>query len=182
MLKLRTDSNYHIGYPDDSKGGRLRFSHFLAIDTNEMTFHQPLRQSQSQSNALQQQTSQDSDIQPTISVNRCCKIIIDCLNSENNWAVMQLVMKGLPSILQNKAFFRGVDMEQLALTVIGLATKVNLNEIKFKPYYSLLFNIIVLMLLCRVIISFSFNNNIRAVNHVWIHSFQRNRNRLIFKH
>lgn len=129
MLKLRTNANYHIGYPDDSKGGRLRFSHFLAIDTNEMTFHQPLRQSQSQSNALQQQTSQDSsDIQQTISVKRCCKIIIDCLTSENNWAVMQLVMKGLPSILQNKAFFRGVDMELLASTIIGLATKVSKSE------------------------------------------------------
>lgn len=126
MLKLRTNANYHIGYPDDSKG-RLRFSRFLAIDANEMTFHQPLRQSQSQSNALQQQISQDNgDIQQTISVKRCCKIIIDCLTSENNWAVMQLVMKGLPSILQNKAFFRGVDMELLASTIIGLATKVSL--------------------------------------------------------
>lgn len=129
ILKLRANANYHIGYPDDSRGGRLRFSHFLAIDTNEMTFHQPLRQSQSQSNALQQQITLDSsDIQPNISVKRCCKIIIDCLTIENNWAVMQLVMKGLPSILQNKAFFRGVEMELLASSIIGLATKVTISK------------------------------------------------------
>lgn len=123
MLRLRTDSNYRVGYPDDTKGGRLRFSHFLTIDTNEVTYHQPVRASQS--NTLTQQSSQDSEIQQTISVKRSTKIIIDCLIGENNWAIMQLVMKGLPLILQNKAFFRGVDMETLATTVIGLAMKVS---------------------------------------------------------
>lgn len=128
ILRLRADANYRVGYPDDTKGGRLRFSHFLLIDVNEQTYHAPNRQSQAQAQAqasqLTQQSSQENDVQLTISVRRCCRIIIDCFVSENNWAIMQLVMKGLPLMLQNKAFFRGVDMEALTSTVISLATKV----------------------------------------------------------
>lgn len=119
ILKLRANANYHIGYPDDSKG-RVQFSHFLSIDINEINFHQQNRSQQSQSIPLVQQSTQDMETQSTVSLKRSCNLIIECLNSEKDWSVMQLVLKGLPLILQNKALFRGVEMETLATTIIAL--------------------------------------------------------------
>lgn len=124
LLRIRANANYYVGYLDDFKSNRIRFSHFLSIDANEVNYHQGNRQQQNQPATLTQQSSQETETQTTISVKRSCKIIIDCLVNENDWSVMQLVLKGLPLILQNKALFRGVDMESLAAAIIGLVAKV----------------------------------------------------------
>lgn len=124
MLRLRSNANYYVGYIDDLKTNRARFSHFISIDTNESNYHLSGRQQQSQPPTLQQQSSIDGEPPTTISIKRSCKILIDCLMNENDWSVMQLVLKGLPLILQNKALFRGVDMETLAAAIIGLVAKV----------------------------------------------------------
>lgn len=130
LLRIRANANYSVGYLDDFKSNRIRYSHFLSIDANEVNYHQGNRQQQNQPAVLTQQSSQETDAQTTISIKRSCKIIIDCLVSENDWSVMQLVLKGLPLILQNKALFRGVDMETLAAAIIGLVTKVRLIVLK----------------------------------------------------
>lgn len=124
LLRIRASPNYYVGYLEDVKSNRIRFSHFLSVDA-DMSYHQPTRQPQNQPAAITQQSSQETDTQTTISIKRSCKIIIDCLLNENDWSVMQLVLKGLPLILQNKALFRGVDMEALAAAIIGLVTKVS---------------------------------------------------------
>lgn len=130
LLRIRANANYYVGYLDDFKSNRIRFSHFLSIDVNEMGYHQGNRQQPNQPAPLTQQSSQETEAQTTISIKRSCKIIIDCLVVENDWTVMQLVLKGLPLGLQNKALFRGVDMEALATAIIGLVTKVkDLNSI-----------------------------------------------------
>lgn len=130
LLRIRANANYFVGYLDDLKSNRMRYSHFLSIDANELNYHQGNRQQQNQPAALTQQSSQETEIQTqtTISIKRSCKIFIDCLISETDWSVMQLVLKGLPLILQNKALFRGVDMEALATAIIGLVTKVCVNN------------------------------------------------------
>lgn len=125
LLRIRANANYYVGYMDDLKNNRIRFSHFLSIDANEVNYHQANRQQQSQPPALKQQSSEESETQSTISIKRSCKIIIDCLAHENDWSVMQLVLKGLPLILQNKALFRGVDVEPLAAAIMALVAKVN---------------------------------------------------------
>lgn len=124
LLRIRANANYYVGYLEDSLSNRLRFSHFLSIDA-ELSYHQANRQQQNQPAALVQQSSQDTDTQTTISIRRSSKIIIDCLLLDTDWSVMQLVLKGLPLMLQNKALFRAVDMEALANAIIGLVvTKV----------------------------------------------------------
>lgn len=125
LLRIRASANYYVGYMDDVKSNRTRFSHFLSIDANEVSYHQANRQQQSQPPTLKQQSSEENETLTTISIKRSCKIIIDCLNIENDWSVMQLVLKGLPLILQNKALFRGVDVEPLAAAIMALVTKVN---------------------------------------------------------
>lgn len=139
LLRIRANATYHVGYPDDTKGSRVKFSHFLSIDTNESNYRQQAMQQQQSPPPQQQQISspqpgQDGETtQSTISIKRSCKIIIDCLVTENDWSVMQSVLKGLPLILQNKALLRGVDMETLAGTVIQLVGKV--NKIIFKFFF-----------------------------------------------
>lgn len=56
----------------------------------------------------------------TIPIRRSCKIIIECLKSETDWSIVQLILKELPSILQNKALLRCIDMDTLAISVINL--------------------------------------------------------------
>lgn len=65
----------------------------------------------------------------TIPIRRSCKIIIECLKTETDWTIVQLVLKELPSILQNKALLRGIDMDTLAISVINLV-KVR-NRVRF---------------------------------------------------
>lgn len=119
LLRFRANANYYVGYIDDLKSSRIKFSHFLSIDT-DLGYLQSIRPQPSQQVAVTQQSSQETETQTTISIKRSCKIIIDCLINENDWSVMQLVLKRLPLILQNKALFRGVDMEALAAAIIGL--------------------------------------------------------------
>lgn len=56
----------------------------------------------------------------TIPIRRSCKLIIECLKSETDWSIVQLVLKELPGILQNKALLRCIDMDTLAISVINL--------------------------------------------------------------
>lgn len=166
MLRLRSNANYYVGYIDDLKTNRARFSHFISIDTNELNYHLSGRQQQSQPPTLTQQSSIDGEPPTTISIKRSCKILIDCLMNENDWSVMQLVLKGLPLILQNKALFRGVDMETLAAAIIGLVAKVKKTKkkTKFKEFSSNFLQTI-----------FSHSHSIQITNHVSIHLFRRRR-------
>ncbi len=56
----------------------------------------------------------------TISIRRGCKRIVECLKKEKDWNIIQLVLKELPNILQNKAILQGNDMDTLATTLIGM--------------------------------------------------------------
>lgn len=121
ILRLRANATYHLGYLDDVRG-RTQFSHFVCIDTNEQSgSHQANRLSQSQALPPGQPTAPDGDVQAlTVTFKRSCSLIIECLCNETDWSVMQLILKGLPLILQNKALFKGVDMDHLANKIISL--------------------------------------------------------------
>lgn len=121
ILRLRASATYHLGYLDDAKG-RTQFSHFLCIETNEQSgSYQANRLSQSQTLPPSQPTASDGEVQAlTVSFKRSCNLIIECLCNETDWSVMQLILKGLPLILQNKALFKGVDMDHLANKIISL--------------------------------------------------------------
>lgn len=111
MLDARCNGNFQLGYPDQN--GVLRFSHYLGIDAK-----QPLQISFQQQQQQQQQFPQDVTATNShftaISIRRGCKAIVKCLETERDWAVVQLVLKELPNILQNKALIVGNDLESLA--------------------------------------------------------------------
>lgn len=149
LLRIRASANYYVGYLEDTISNRIRFSHFLSIDA-ELSYHQANRQQPNQPAPIVQQSSQDAETQTTISIKRSCKIIIDCLLTDTDWSVMQLVLKGLPLILQNKALFRAVDMETLATAIIGLVP----NKVNIYP---------------RVNVNHYFHGQIKRKIIVWFH-------------
>lgn len=130
MLKARANATYHLGYPDESKNLMIRYSHYLSIDVGESGY----RSSQSSQPSLSQQTQvapsatephpqiTSPEMKSTISIRRSCKIIIECLKSENDWSIMLLVLTELPNILQNKALLKGIEMDPLAVTVTQLVS------------------------------------------------------------
>ncbi|XP_068142782.1 tuberin [Drosophila tropicalis] len=107
MLKARANGSYHIGYPDAANNDALKFSHYLGIDS-------PL--------PPQSQTT-------TISIRRCCKLIIRSLDHDNDYQVFLLVIKELPKILHNKALIQGNDIEELANTLFKINSYSN-NKFK----------------------------------------------------
>ncbi|XP_055383497.1 tuberin [Condylostylus longicornis] len=111
MLKARASHTYHIGFPDPSNNGTIRYSHYLGIDSklslSDVTYQ---HQISTQSNL--------DTIPPinftAISIRPACKLIVICLEKEKDYQVFQMVLKELPNILQNKAIIQGNDIESLA--------------------------------------------------------------------
>lgn len=56
----------------------------------------------------------------TISIRRGCQRIVECLKIEKDWSIVELVLRELPSIMQNRALLLGNDMESLASTLHGM--------------------------------------------------------------
>lgn len=129
MLRARANGTFHIGYPDTSNINQIRFSHYLGIDQHHqhhaMSFQQAqTQQLQSTQSSGQAQTNDATNVPTstfsTISIRRGCKRIVECLKKERDWNIIQLVLKELPNILQNKAILQGNDMDTLATTLIAM--------------------------------------------------------------
>ncbi|XP_059607432.1 tuberin [Phlebotomus argentipes] len=107
MLDARCNGAFQLGYPS-AKGGAMRYSHYLSIDAKQplqISIPQPL---------VQADVAVGGTHATAISIRRGCKVIVRCLDMERDWAVMQLVLKELPNILQNKALIVGNDVDSLA--------------------------------------------------------------------
>lgn len=138
MLRMRANATYNIGYPDDKVvvGNQpIRFSHYLSIELNDVNYRVVNQTTTVAASVQSQQTQQTPSIKndetissetlSTISIGRICKNLIECLKSETEWTIVQLVLKGLPSILQNKALLRSIDMDTLANAVINLVISIH---------------------------------------------------------
>ncbi|XP_055692341.1 tuberin isoform X2 [Lutzomyia longipalpis] len=131
MLDARCNGTFQLGYPDANANGALRFSHYLVIDAKQPMQIPMLQQQQQQQQLGQQQpdvtvTSSKGDF-TAISIRRGCKAIVKCLDTERDWAVVQLVLKELPNILQNKALIVGNDVDSLARSLNKLFFRPNLE-------------------------------------------------------
>lgn len=130
MLRARANATFHIGYPDTSTVNQVRFSHYLGIDQHHqhhaMSFQQAQQSQSGQSSVSVQQIDVPTSMYSTISIRRGCKRIVECLKKEKDWNIIQLVLKGLPNILQNKAILQGNDMDTLATTLIGMVSRTPL--------------------------------------------------------
>lgn len=137
MLRARANATFHIGYPDTSNINQIRFSHYLGIDQHHQHHAMSFQQTQTQQTQSTQSSAQaqPSDIPTstfsTISIRRGCKRIVECLKKEKDWNIIQLVLKELPNILQNKAILQGNDMDTLATTLIAMVS----DSVKIKNVF-----------------------------------------------
>lgn len=97
MLKARANGTYHIGYPDPSCNGAIRYSHYLGLDIlhsqHSVGYPQPQQQQPQQQQSQQQSqiaTGQSQQPEPipaatlsTISIRRGCQRIVECLKIDN---------------------------------------------------------------------------------------------------
>lgn len=140
MLKLRANGTYNIGYPEEKavasvagSGGHvvpsIRFSYYLSIEKNASSGAIASAQMPTQQGTINQQQIPGSVVpeshmtlstDTSIQIRRNCKIIIECLKSETDWSIVQLLLKELPNILQNKALLCFADMDTLAISIINL--------------------------------------------------------------
>lgn len=113
MLKARANASYHIGYPDSSQNGQIRYSHYLGIEHNtggSLSTQSSVSQTESASNTINVNCT-------LIPIRKGCKLIVKCLELEKDWNILQLVLSELPNILQNRALIQGNDVDFLTRTL-----------------------------------------------------------------
>lgn len=128
MLKVRANAAFQIGYPYPKLiGNIIRYSHFLAIEGEQhhapqtpglvdMTASSATGGEQSISDANQQSFFNFT----TLSIKRGCKVVVKCMENEKDWPTVQLVLRELPKIMQNKTLIQGNDIDILAKTLAKL--------------------------------------------------------------
>ncbi|XP_076652775.1 TSC complex subunit tuberin isoform X1 [Halictus rubicundus] len=102
FLKIRANTLYHLGFPDAQNASVTRFSPYLVLEhaaTERMNSggggSSPPPASPAPSHLSCQITH--------MSLSHACKAVISCIKSEKDWKVLQLVLKELPQVMQNRA-------------------------------------------------------------------------------
>lgn len=117
MLRVRANASFQIGYPSPLTSSNIRYSHYLGIEG--IFQHQPLS-----GEALPPPEAALT----TISIKRGCRIVVKCLESEKDWGVLQLILKELPKIMQNKTLIQGNDIDLLARTLYNMYSDKTIHE------------------------------------------------------
>lgn len=122
MLRVRANAAFFVGYPSPRLiSDNIKYSHYLAI---EGEFQHP-----PQTPNIQEDTKDDKSENiftfshphvTTLSIKRGCKIIVKCLDLEKDWHTVQLVLRELPKIMQNKTLIQGNDVDILAKSLSDL--------------------------------------------------------------
>lgn len=120
IMKMRANSTYHIGYPSPRLiSDSMKFTHYLSIED----FHQKHSTSNIQDiQSSDEKSGEGSGVShsTTLSTKRGWDLIIKCLLNEKDWPTVQLVLRELPKMMQNKILVQGNDVDQLAGTLVIL--------------------------------------------------------------
>lgn len=128
MLKVRANAAFQIGYPYPKLiGNIIKYSHFLAIEGEQHHAPQtPGLTDMTASSATIGESISDVNITSsffnftTLSIKRGCKVVVKCMENEKDWPIVQLVLRELPKIMQNKTLIQGNDIDILAKTLAKL--------------------------------------------------------------
>lgn len=137
MLKMRVNSSSHIGYPSPRLiSDHLKFTHYLAIEAEPQQFAPNTPNIQDlQSNDERAMEAPNFSLTSTISMKRSWEIIMTCLINEKDWPIVQLVLRELPKMMQNKLLMQGNDIDTLANTLVELF-KGNYTKEKFLEHFT----------------------------------------------
>lgn len=123
MLRVRANAAFFVGYPSPRLiSENIKYSHYLAI---EGEFQHPPQTPNIQEVDTKDEKSENVFTFPhphvtTLSIKRGCKIIVKCLDMEKDWHTVQLVLRELPKIMQNKTLIQGNDVDILARSLSDL--------------------------------------------------------------
>lgn len=119
MLKVRANAVYQIGYPSPRLlSDHFKYTHYLALEGDAQ--HQPQTPNIQDMSDDRLVDGFNFNGVTTLSIKRGWDIIVKCLLSEKDWPSVQLVLRELPKIMQNKTLIQGNDVDVLAVTLVEL--------------------------------------------------------------
>lgn len=122
MLRVRANAAFFVGYPSPRLiSENIKYSHYLGI---EGEFQHPPQTPNIQEESKEEKSENVFTFPhphvTTFSIKRGCKIIVKCLDTEKDWHTVQLVLRELPKIMQNKTLIQGNDVDILARSLSDL--------------------------------------------------------------
>ncbi|XP_029054023.2 tuberin isoform X1 [Osmia bicornis bicornis] len=117
FLKIRANSLYHLGFLDTENGLAIKFSPYLVLE------HSTERMNSGGGGTSPPPASpvplQHLSCQIThISLVHACKAVISCIKSEKDWKILQLVLKELPQVMQNRALILSRHTNDIDFTAV----------------------------------------------------------------
>ncbi|CAL7948460.1 unnamed protein product [Xylocopa violacea] len=103
FLKIRANTLYHLGFPDAQNSSVTRFSPYLVLE------HATSERMNSGGGGSSPPPVSPAPLQHLscqityMSLAHACKAVISCIKLEKDWKVLQLVLKELPQVMQNRA-------------------------------------------------------------------------------
>ncbi|KOC65846.1 Tuberin [Habropoda laboriosa] len=103
FLKIRANTLYHLGFPDAQNSSVTRFSPYLVLE------HATAERMNSGGGGSSPPPVSPAPLQHLscqithMSLAHACKAVISCIKLEKDWKVLQLVLKELPQVMQNRA-------------------------------------------------------------------------------
>lgn len=132
ILKIRSNSSFHIGYPDNLlHSGTMKYSHYVSIEDNSKI-------------SVTTEKTQNRD---KISFRRAFLLIIRALEYEKNWDILQLILKELPNLMQNKSVVPVSDVDLLAKTIYTLVSIQSIAPLLFNIQFLLHFSLLIKLIM-----------------------------------
>ncbi|KAK2584988.1 hypothetical protein KPH14_008518 [Odynerus spinipes] len=103
FLKIRANTLYHLGFLDPSNATVIRYSPYLVLE------HAPSERMNNAGGSSSPPPASPAPLQHLscqvthMSLAHACKAVISCIKQEKDWKVLQLVLKELPQVMQNRA-------------------------------------------------------------------------------
>lgn len=135
MLKIRANAAFQIGYPSPRLiSDNLKFTHYLVVEGEFQHAPQTPGVSDLQSNDERSFEFINFSNVATLSIKRSWEIIVKCLLSEKDWPTVQLVLRELPKMMQNKTLVQGNDVDTLTTTLVELFKGNYTKEMFFEHF------------------------------------------------
>lgn len=134
MLKIRANAAFHVGYPSPRLiSDHFKFTHYLAIEGD----HHPPQTPGIQENLSNEEKSfedRSNFCVATLSLKRSWDTLVKCLLVEKDWPTVQLILRELPKMMQNKTLIQGNDVNTLANTLVELFKGNYTKEMFFERF------------------------------------------------
>ncbi|XP_015588565.1 tuberin [Cephus cinctus] len=134
FLKIRANALYHLGFPDSANGTVNRFSPYLVLE------HAPTERLSGAGTAggggSSPPPASPAPLQHVschithMSLAHACKAVVSCIKQEKDWKVLQLILKEMPQVMQNRALIlsrHSNDIDYLAAALCSMVSDKTLR-------------------------------------------------------